>query len=217
MSDKNFETENLYTGLRGKLLLWLRAYLDDSNSYTFLRKTGAAREAGYSEKSCGSIGWQNYKKLQNRISVWMDDEGLSEVRLKTKLVKLIYAKRVVFTKVKGKVDFSSLPKGAFIVAESAKRALADKGEDAEAFDIGDTVVAIPVEDLEIQRRALDMALKAIGLYKPVEASVTVKEHIDDEDRDMLRDIAKELGRRALKDGVRGAGRCIDDYGQNRSA
>ena len=207
MSDRNFETDKLFKGLRGKLLLWLRAFLDDSNPYTFFKKTGAAREAGYSEKSCGSIGWQNYKKLQNRISAWMDDEGLSEVRLKTKLVKLIYAKKVVFNKVKGKVDASSLPAGAFIVAESENLKLpGDK----------DTVVAIPVEALETQRRALDMAFKVVGLYKPIEANVTVKEHIDDEDRDMLRDIAKELGKRAVKDGVRGAGLRSDDYGQNRS-
>ncbi len=201
MSDKYFETENLFTGLRGKLLLWLRAYLDDSNPHTFFRKTGAAREAGYSEKSCGSIGWQNYKKLQSRISAWMDDEGLSEVQLKTKLVKLLNAKKIVFSKVKGKVDLDSLPIGAFVVTKSEKMkgAFRKDEDDAEVYDDGDSIVAIPVEALETQRKALDMALKIMGLYAPEKHEVNVIENISDEDKRVLKKIAKELAIKSVSE------------------
>ena len=92
----------IFSGIKGnKLILWLRAYLDESNTATFLQKTGAARAAGYPDKSCGQIGWENYKKLENRIATWTEEVGLSEKRLKQKLLSLTEAKETKFFQHEG--------------------------------------------------------------------------------------------------------------------
>jgi hypothetical protein len=81
--------------LVGKQAAWLRAYLDESNPATFMNATGAARAAGYAarkgakdpEHALQQMGHENLKKLEPLINEWMDEVGLSEARLKRKLVE----------------------------------------------------------------------------------------------------------------------------------
>ncbi len=119
--------------------------------------------------------------------------------VKTKLVKLLNAKKIVFSKAKGKVELDSLPLGAFVVAMSEKMKGASKvdDDDGEACDDGDSVVAIPVGALETQRKALDMALKIRGLYAAEKHEVNVTEKISNEDRMMLKIIARDLAKRRI--------------------
>ena len=157
--------DNLFEGLTGKQAAWLRAYLDSSNPNTFQNGTGSARAAGYkasSDTAFRVIGAENFAKLSKRISVWIDEVGLSPEKLKLKLLSLVEAKETKFFAHRGKV-----------------------------------VDQIEVESIETQRRALDMALKVKGLYAPVEATVTVRDTIPAEDKALLRDIAKELGKRVV--------------------
>ncbi|MFO7555058.1 MAG: hypothetical protein R6W88_07620 [Desulfobacterales bacterium] len=89
-----------------KLDAWFRAYTDETNSKTFFNKTGSAKAAQYkakTENAFACIGYQNYRKLQNRIDKWSDDAGLSDVRLKLKLIKLLDAKETKFFQCQGKV------------------------------------------------------------------------------------------------------------------
>ncbi len=49
------------------------------------------------------------------------------------------------------------------------------GEDAEAVDDGETLLAITVADPEIQRKTLDMAFKVTGEYAPEKRELTGKD------------------------------------------
>ncbi len=134
-----------------KLAFWLKHFTNESCSTTFLNKTESARCAGYkakSEESLRQIGCQNFTKLNDKIAKWLDEQGLSENALKTKLLALTEAKET---------KFFSTPV---------------KDENGKAVDI--LVKEIEVEALEIQRRTLDMALKVKGLYAPERHEVLVK-------------------------------------------
>jgi hypothetical protein len=154
--------------LTPKQKLWLKAYLNRDNPSTFLNKSESARAAGYNctELSYGPIGHQNFKKLKIHIDKWLDEEGLGENQLKSKLIMLIEARQITFHKVKGRVDPNSLPPGAFIVAESNILGWSGNGEDKQAVDEGDTVIAVPMSALETQRKSLEMAMKVKGMFAP---------------------------------------------------
>lgn len=161
-----------------KRLLWFKYYTDESNPATFMNKLGAAKAAGYkakTENAFGCIGVQNYKKLQNEVLQWLDDIGLSETYLKQKLLSLIETKRTIFQKIKGHSDLTELHGDAFEVAKTHKLAWSGQGEEKEAFDDGETLIAVNVEDPEIQRKTLDMALKVKGLYAPEKKEITGKD------------------------------------------
>ena len=152
-----------------KRLLWFKHYTDESNPATFMNKLGAAKAAGYkakTENAFGCIGVQNYKKLQNEVLQWLDDIGLSETYLKQKLLSLIETKKTIFQKIKGHSDLTELHGDVFEIAKTHKMAWSGQGEEKEAFDDGETLIAINIEDPEIQRKTLDMALKVKGLYAP---------------------------------------------------
>ena len=89
-----------------KMALWLQYYLDDTNPETFLNQTISAKYAKYNANSYDSfatIGKENFKKLQPHIKHWLDEYGLSENRLKLKLVDLTQAKETKFFQKDGKV------------------------------------------------------------------------------------------------------------------
>jgi hypothetical protein len=89
-----------------KLSLWFRAFIDETNPDTFLNATSSARVAGYraaSENAFACIGYQNYRKVQSRIKEWLDDIGLSDARLKIKLVELLDAKETKFFQKDGMI------------------------------------------------------------------------------------------------------------------
>jgi len=89
-----------------KLAVWLRAFLNDGST-TFLDKTKSAKAAGYrckNEESFASIGHQNFRKLRDTIEKWLDDQGLSEAALKTKMISLLNAKEVKFFQHEGIVS-----------------------------------------------------------------------------------------------------------------
>lgn len=156
---------------KGKRLIWLKYFLDESNPKTFLNNTESAIAAGYkcsSRKGFMEMGCQNASILKKHIGLWINESGLGEIQLKKKLISLTQAKGVVFQKVKGHVDAESLPDGTSIVTESHKLAWnQSSGDVSEAYDDGETVVAITVDSLETQRRSLDMAMKVKGMYAPV--------------------------------------------------
>lgn len=85
-----------------KSLLWLNHFLDCNNGYTYLNRTQAAMAAGY--KAGGSaqmMGEKNYKHFAKEIAIWLDEVGLSENALKTKLLNLLDAKETKFFADKG--------------------------------------------------------------------------------------------------------------------
>jgi len=120
----------LYKGLKGKLLLWLAAYLDESNPNTFFNQTGAARAARYKYSTEGglrAVGAQNYAKLRERIEAWLDEHGLSEARLKKKLFSLTEAKETKFFAHQGKIEDTAEVESLGIQIKALDMALKVKG------------------------------------------------------------------------------------------
>jgi len=138
-----------------KLNLWIKFYLDSENKETFLNKAGASRAAGYNCKGgrgFSQIGCQNFNKLQDKIKVWIDDNGLSDNALKIKLLDLL---EVTETK------FFSTP---------------EKNYNGDT--VGIIIVERQVPALAIQAKALDMAFKAKGLYVPENDLALSREVLD---------------------------------------
>lgn len=81
-----------------KMDLWLFHFLNESNKTTFLQRTESARAAGYKndEHNLRVVGYKNYIKLSDKIEVWLDEQGLSENKLKEKLLNLLNAKETRF-------------------------------------------------------------------------------------------------------------------------
>ncbi len=147
--------------------LWLKHYLDPDNPATFLSLGGAAKAAGYqasSSKNHNSVGRAVFKALGPKISTWLDESGMSEAVLKKQLLDLLSAKEIKLVKIKGAVDEWDLAPDARIVAQSKR----------------ETVLAIELDAIDQQRRALDMALKMKGLYKAdnVQKGVSLEQVID---------------------------------------
>jgi hypothetical protein len=89
-----------------KMRKWLQSYLDDTNKETFGNATASAKAAGYKCKSSEcfeNIGSQNYKKLMPQIEKWLDENALSDCRLKGLLVDGLQAFETKFFAHQGAV------------------------------------------------------------------------------------------------------------------
>jgi hypothetical protein len=181
--------------------LWLRAYLDESNSRSFMNKTEAAKVAGYkcsTENSFQQVGCQNFSLLNDTINQWLDDVGLSEARLKAKLSSLLEARETKFQTMKGDLDAGNAAPNISILSVATQ----DKYNNAgQAYTETDTLIGIEVENLELQRRVLDMALKVKGTYAPEKHDHSVKGEIKHSHEEAL---AKALRQKAAIDGQSGS-------------
>lgn len=89
-----------------KLNVWFKHFINENCSTTFLNKTESVRRAGYKtkkENSLKSIGCENFTKLNDKISKWLDETGLSENALKIKLLSLMEAKETKFFAFQGEI------------------------------------------------------------------------------------------------------------------
>jgi hypothetical protein len=160
-----------------KINIWLKHFLNENCSTTFLNRKESARRSGYktiNEYSLDSIGHQNFAKCRPRIKKWLDENGLSDEALEIKLIALMEARESKFIKVKGAVIRESLPDGVKIVAATGTKVIGKKKEDEHQEDIevfDETIVSIDVEAIETQRKTLDMALKAKGKYAPIKHQI----------------------------------------------
>jgi hypothetical protein len=171
--------------------IWLKAYLKEG-SPTFLNATASAVRAGYKATSANSfavIGSQNRKKFAPKIEKWLEDNGFSEVRLKTKVLQLMEAKETKFERLKGAVLQGDLPEGYKVIATSGTIITT---KDGEVYGNGDTLLQIDVQALETQRRTLDMALKMKGLYAPEKhehsGAVATMVQFSEQDRKLARQV-----------------------------
>lgn len=155
--------------------LWLSHFLNSSNARTFLNRKESARAAGYkteNEASLEAIGHENFRKLSDRIEAWLQDEGISNNELKIRLIQLMEAKETRFQTMKGTVNPDSLPECVKVLATTGVIERAKNG--GVYYGDGISLLAIETENLELQRRALDMALKVKGMYAPTKNELTGK-------------------------------------------
>jgi len=93
-------------GNQTRISLWFYHYTNDACPRTFLSNIEAARAAGYKTKnelSLAQIGYQNSKKLSDKLNDWMDEVGLSDAVLKKKLLSLMEATETKFFQHEGVV------------------------------------------------------------------------------------------------------------------
>jgi len=148
-----------------KLNIWLKHFLNGDCSTTFLNKTESAKKAKYkcsTDDSFRNVGHQNFTKLSAKINTWLEENGLSDNALKIKMLRLLDAKESKFQKVKGAVTSKNLDPNVKKVVESGAIEFDKDGE--KEFGTRETLIQIDVENLELQRRTLDMAFKMKNLY-----------------------------------------------------
>lgn len=110
---------------------WLYHFLNEGSATFFNKKKSALAVVGdRTEYTASDMGMRFYKKAQPYIKKWLDEQGLSEIRIKKKLLDLLEAKKTQFFSFEGKVT--------------------DQRD---------------VAALDIQIRALEMALKMAGLAR----------------------------------------------------
>lgn len=149
-----------------KRTVWLGHYLNQDNPVTFLNGVESVKLAAYKcqPENMASIASQNYTLLQPDIETWLDENGLSEGKLKGKLLSLVGAKKTVFQKIKGAVRQEDLPPGYRLITTTGFAS--ENNEGSPIFSDGDSLIEITVEALGIQTKGLDMALRVKGLYAP---------------------------------------------------
>lgn len=149
-----------------KRTVWLGHYLNQDNPVTFLNGTQSVVAAGYKCKPlhASSIASENYGILCEQIETWLDENGLSEGKLKGKLLSLVGAKKTIFQKIKGAVRQEDLPPGYRLITTSGMTE--ENNEGSPIFIDGDSLIEIEVDALGIQTKSLDMALRVKGLYAP---------------------------------------------------
>lgn len=158
-----------------KLNLWFKHFTDEACSTTFLHRTESARAAGYKtekEESLQQIGWQNFKKLTEKIEKWLDEAGLSENALRLKLLSLMEADETKLITIKGDIEKDDLPPGCQIITTSKQKKLNASGKEYTEIN---NIIAIDMAAKETQRRTLDMALKVRGMYAPEKHEHTGKD------------------------------------------
>lgn len=110
---------------------WLRHFLNKDNPRTFLNRTESAREAGYEcqdDHGYSAVGCNNFKSYEKVIKKWMDEEGLSDVVLKGKLISLLDAKETKFFSFEGVVTDEREVEALGIQTKALDMALKVKGQ-----------------------------------------------------------------------------------------
>jgi hypothetical protein len=156
--------KKIFDGLTGKQRAWLKAFLDNRNKKTFQNKTESARAAKYkcsSDNSFSVIGHRNYELCVDRIGLWMEEVGLSNERLMTKMSELLECKETKHIKFKGAIDEKDLPDGYKLIGISGNLI---KNKDGELFGDAFSIIAVDVNDNDAQSRVLNMALKVKGKF-----------------------------------------------------
>lgn len=134
--------------LTGMRLLWFRCYTDVDNRKTFLNGTQSAfvSHNPTTDNSARQIGVETKAALAPYITKWLDEEGLTEDYLKSKIRDLCQAQEVKFVKVKGKVK------------ESDKHNIVATSDE-------ETVIAVSTEAHGTQQQATKLGTQVRGMLK----------------------------------------------------
>lgn len=111
--------------------IWLQHYLNKDNKDTYFKAGPSARAAGYQcsdETGFYAIGSMNKKHWEERIQKWLNDEGLGEIALKSKLLKLLDAKKTMFFTHMGEVTDQRTVDALDTQIKALHMALKAKGE-----------------------------------------------------------------------------------------
>ncbi len=146
-----------------QMLLWFRYYTDESNRVTFLNGVQSAMVAygdiTYDRANQNSV--YNKKAMRPLISLWLDEVGLSEDYLKSRVRQLSQAKEIKHIKVKGRIEQKDLPVGHTVICHADVKKLVNGGG---SYIETETLIAVELEDTGLQRQCVDMGFKLKGSY-----------------------------------------------------
>lgn len=131
-----------------KQKLWLFHYTNESNKHTFLNGVQSALRAYDTTdyETANQISVDVKKALAPQLSKWLDEEGLTEDYLKSKVRELCQAQETKFVKIKGKV--------------------ADSDEhDIVAVSDEETVIAVTVAAHGVQQQATKLGAQVRGMLR----------------------------------------------------
>jgi hypothetical protein len=158
---------------------WFFLFTDEDNPTTFMKPGASAREAGYQckdGKTFSQIGYKNRKRLEPLINAWLEDQGMSDSVLKGKLARLMNAKETKIISVKGTP--TEMAEGVRQLSSSSQTKMVAGPDGPTSYMEEHTVIAIDVDNLEVQRKAVETALKMKGLLRE-ELNVTGLEGLAD--------------------------------------
>jgi hypothetical protein len=159
-------------GLKPVELWFLSIYLDRKGG-AFLEPTKTVRLM-FPDKPAsyhGGAGPRFRSRLSEHINNWLEEDGLSEVRLKERLYKLLDVQSTKFQKIKGQIDKSQLPKGAVVVTTGYSLKTPEKRDGdgniicPASYDV-ENIVAITVDAPELQIKILEDLVKMKGMNAP---------------------------------------------------
>lgn len=187
--------DDLFAELTDGQALFLRAFLDAGNLETFMRPYSASVAAGCRQDSAKHF----MEVLAPRVRWFLEQVGLSENALKAKVVELMNARETKVVPMKGYIEEWETKPNTKILARASQ-------PDKDGVEQHTTIVGIDMEAKELQRRALDMALKLSQLYPAERREITGKDGgpIEHDDLSLLTDTERvarieailERGRRA---------------------
>ena len=151
--------DDFCTGLQDHQAVWLRFFLDAEDTSTFMRAGPAAVRVGKRME----YGYIQKRLCAPRIKAFLAECGLDENSLKGKLVTLLNGRETKHMVVPGAVEEWELPRHTKIVGEFVREKIMPLGHVIRETV---TLVSIDQEAPELQRKALDMALKVNGMYAP---------------------------------------------------
>jgi len=163
MANENETLEDrLYGDLPPRRRLWLQAYLNSENPATYLNKTESASVAGYEgdRQQLSEQGCRVSRFVKDRIQIWLDEVGLSDETLRSKLAKGLDVEQTEVITVRGDIDESELPDGVRIVAKGKQERQGKEGTHTEQV----TVLAMNMAAIEVRRKFLEMAMRTKGMF-----------------------------------------------------
>jgi hypothetical protein len=163
MAIEDFDFEDLFKGLSPARSLFLRAFLDSSNTDTYMRPAGAARAAGYAPSAGSGLA----RALEAQIQIYLHQIGLGTRNLESKVAELLEAKETKLMQIAGRVEDWDLDEGARVIARSVERGGGPGGTDKHT-----TIIGIDQASLGLQHRALDTAIKLLVGYKPEKKEIS---------------------------------------------
>lgn len=152
-------------GLKPHELLFLQYYFAKGKP-TFLNAPESAHQMFPNKPAsyCSMMGNRLRSRLAPHISAWIEEDGLSEARIKEKIFRMLDVKKTIFHKIKGDIKKEDLPEGARLVTTSEI-----KGKLGLEYE---NLIAIDVEAPELQMKILEDLIKMKGLNAPEKVEVT---------------------------------------------
>jgi hypothetical protein len=146
-----------------QMRLWFFYFTAQDNPDTFLKPGPSAKAAGYrcrNKNNFCKVGWAVKKKLAPHVEAWLKDYGLDEQSLKMRLIKLMEARETRFIKINGTPI--ELADGVRQLAETVQSKISACGD---SYNEEHSILAFEIENLGIQLKATETALKMQGMLK----------------------------------------------------